>query len=215
MHNLQCPQCMNSMAPADTDENATIARCNRCGKAFTSTKSSATTLRAEASIPKGISAKYEEGHLLIVRRWFQPRWIVFLFAGLILLVIGAFTLPKVLPTLTIAGRFGIFLPFLTPVVLFYFGLCKLLNRTEIRIDGTWLDIRHVPLPLSKSVRVDTALVDQFYSVRQFTSPKSPPAYAVVMVMKSSGKRQRLLSGIENEAQAAYLAQEINCLSARL
>ena len=208
MLDLKCPKCAFNIVAAEINEHAAVAKCNRCGEVFKFVVASLTPPKPRIHVPKGIAVRCEGGDLLIIRRWFQPLWLLFLFSGLFFILVGILAIPRIFPNLNMVERYGIFLPFLPAIVLFYFGFCKLINHTEIRVNSQWVTIRHVPIPFTRSKRVDTKRFNQLYCVKEDDpSLGALVTFAVGIVLKG-GNRQWLLSGISTKEQAMFIEQEI-------
>jgi hypothetical protein len=91
------------------------------------------------------------------------------------------------------------------LVLFYWGLAGLLNRTAITVAPEQLTIRHGPLPLLSGKQFDPILIKQVFVRRHASTERS--SYEVYM-LTWDGREEKLLGDLNRPEQALYLEQEI-------
>ena len=91
----------------------------------------------------------------------------------------------------------------------YFTIASFLNRTEIRIDTSFLQVRHTPVPWRGNLRIPVHEVAQLYCQERVHRGKNGVNVTYELHCVDTRNRQRkLLSGLTDAAQARYIETEL-------
>ena len=159
-------------------------------------------------LPKGIELTKNMTGLEIVRRWSSSKTIILIFCAvfldrfLIYVCTQAINDNKPLDAVMYAG-IGVWFTYIT--------LADCINRTYIRVDNSFLSIKHAPLPSSGNRTVDVSDIKQIYSKRHESRSRRSFSTTVtyhVCVLTRSRENIKLLRRIRNSEQALFIKQEI-------
>lgn len=209
MNDLYCPQCRNVIAPSDINAREGVAKCGRCGEVFRGEQSSPEPPQPALPRPAGIIIVPKGEELLIVRRWFNPIWFIFLVMCPIFPILGIKFFAEIYrPEHGIAlNGLCALLHFGVPLAFLYMSLAQLINRTEIRVDRRQMMIWNGPLPFTRNRTIEVTRINQLYCGMENGGEDSSVTYGVYLVMKG-GDRQPLCKGMRAQAQAQYIEQAI-------
>jgi hypothetical protein len=200
---INCRQC-NALLPAqDINQTRQLATCSKCGAVFP-VKGQAdegafgTILDwPDILLPKGISIESSAEELIIRRRWYRHKHILFAIGGLIIAAIY-FDDPL----------FWTFFIWLS-VALIYPALAGFLNTTVIRVNPNQLKISHGPLPAFGNRRLDPKFIEQLYVRQHAHRHKNSVSYTYEVYLKIKyGRDQKLLENLDTPEQALFVEQEI-------
>ncbi len=150
--------------------------------------------------------------LTIVRSW-RTRYAAVQFAGLAFwsLIVWTLIVGMILQGHA-KGLLALPVLFLHAALATCFGygrLCRLVNRTLIRVSMSEISVRHGPLPWLGNKRLPTAGILQLFCVETKLSRKDFNSHAYdVMVWYRDDSQEELVSGIENEQQALLIEREV-------
>jgi hypothetical protein len=181
--------------------------------------------RAEVPLPKGLSVQREEpagigfgeaagrGKLVILRRWFSPKYVFLLFFcvvwdGFLLFWYSIVFSQGGEGPAVIMGLFPL-LHVAVGVGLTYSTLAGFLNTTTLTVEDDLLRVRHRPVPWIGNRDLRVADLKQLY-VREHVSRSrngTSTTYRVHAVL-DGGNDLKLLSGLEDASQALYVEQQI-------
>jgi len=162
--------------------------------------------------PRGISVTQAPGvGLTILRRWISPRHVIAVVAA-VLLSARAYSVTSAAPQ-----RFG---PLIEQVlqpaalgvaslVLLYYGLVGMVNRTMIRLQHDGFEITDGPLPAPgrRRLRLPAARAVE-YDEEAFTTGRSGGRYQIVRAILTDGTRVVVDRVRDGEEQAKWLYRRI-------
>ena len=91
----------------------------------------------------------------------------------------------------------------------YAALAGWVNRTRIAVDQGRISVRHGPLPWLGNKDLDGSNLKQLYSKEKISRGRNSTSVKYeVHAITTSGKNEKLLSGLETSEQALYIEQEI-------
>lgn len=167
---------------------------------------------SDQDTPKGIIATDEPGvGLTILRRWISPRHVIAQVAAILLLV-RAYFVASAAPQ-----RFGPLIEqvlqpaalTIVSLVMLYYGLVGIINRTTIRLQEDGLEIGHGPLPAPGRKRVRLPAVRAVeYDEEAFTTGRSGGRYQIVRVILIDGTKAVVDRVRDGEEQAKWLYRRI-------
>lgn len=169
-------------------------------------------------IPEGIQMLDRDGVLSLTRRWFNIGHIITLFFSLIWNSFLVFWY-SMLPSLFIEdGGFqsAVLIFYLFPLIhvgvgvgLFYYSLCGLLNKTEIRIMRDKLVVRHFPLPWLGNREIPSNEIKQLYTQEKINQSKNGRTitYEVNAILKSN-RKLKFVSGLAQKDEGIFIEKTI-------
>jgi hypothetical protein len=209
---LECKSCGAPLGADAISEKLALVKCNHCGCVFAlETAPAAEDVeppRREVPLPKGMEMQDLGMELRIVRSWkswivlpmipFAAFWWGFLFIWYSV-TSDAPLIFRIFPLIHVGAG----------VVLVYFILAMLLNRTTVRVTDDWVEVAHRPLPWPGSACLPADEIDQIYCCRKISRDEdsSRETYQVV-VLGRSGQRKMLLSGLPDAEQGIFVEQQI-------
>ncbi|MCH6256196.1 hypothetical protein MLD52_06525 [Puniceicoccaceae bacterium K14] len=162
-------------------------------------------------IPKNLDFIEEHGKLVIRRKWFGPQFIfltVFcvLWDGFLVFWYSvALSTPdaplmmKLFPIGHIAVGLG----------LTYYVIAGYLNKTDISLDPSFLEVKHYPVKWFGNKRIDIGDIKQVYTEEIVTRTKNGTRISyVVKVIQSNDKAQKLVSGLSSKDQGIFIESKI-------
>ncbi len=163
----------------------------------------------DLGLPQGIDLRENLDGLEIVRRWFSIQtilltffvifWDGFLIFWYTQAINTSNTMMLVFPLLHVAIGVG----------LTYYVLAGYINRTYIRVDHSFLSIKHAPLPFPWNKTVDASDIKQVYSKERISrSRRGSSVTYEVHALTHSGRNLKLLNKLPNSEQALFMEQEI-------
>ena len=162
--------------------------------------------------PHGISATDEpDVGLMISRQWISPRHVIAQVVAVLLLARAYFAASAA------PHKFGPFVEQLlqpsaltiVSVVLFYYGLVGIINRTTIRLQKDGLEISHGPLPAPGRRRVRRPAVRAVeYDEEAFTTGRSGGRDQIVRAILIDGTKIVVDRVRDGEEQAKWLYRRI-------
>lgn len=197
---VRCPACgRTSPAPL----SGLVFNCVFCGcRMDTSQVWVVAVNHAEGDIPLPGTGL---GRIHLVLRWnrhsrFWP--VVFVISAMLLIgSIWALTYPAANSEMTLAFSL---LP--VGVLMGYISLAKIVNRSDLRLDGLQLSLSHGPLPWLGEVQMPTARVDGFLYRR--VRRRGSWQYQLWVETKDE-KRMLLLDGLESHDTARFLQDRLH------
>ncbi len=160
-------------------------------------------------LPKNIELIAEMGAITIRRNWRSPTAYFLLFFSLfwngfmVVWMTIAFTQGEwgMAAFGSLHGAVGLGLAYLT--------LATFINKTDIRIDGYNLAVKHYPLAWPGQQEIPVVDIAQLYSKERITRNKNGTTvtYQVHVVTKDN-RQKKLLSGLTSSEQARYIEREI-------
>jgi hypothetical protein len=213
---VKCQKCRFTVDPKDIDIQRGIAKCGECGEIFNcqdqlSEVSSAPRVqeRTDIALPKGFAVRYDQGALVITRRWFGPQFLFLTFfclfwdGFLIMWYSIAFYQHQWFMALFAS------LHALVGIGLTYYVLCGYLNRTIIEVKRGAIGIRHVPLPVSKDVQITATEIAQLYTKRKVHRGDDSYSETYDVRMKTYDQKDRkLIDGLSAQEHALFIEQQI-------
>lgn len=95
------------------------------------------------------------------------------------------------------------------VILAYWVLCLLVNRTAVALEGGQVRVTNGPLPLRRGAAVDLTEVTGFYTEEKFRDTYSGTINLYeVWARRGHGKPVALVKELSDSAQALYLEKEL-------
>lgn len=211
MQNLKCPNCGDNIAQQDINISAALAKCSHCGEVFGFANLLSVTAKPLILIPKGITVRNEGEDLIITRWWFDFSWLCILIICFSFALFGIMMVLNMLPAHPPLEEYEPFSPLILAVIGSLFGFYNLINHTEIRINSSRLEIRHIPFAFTKSKSIDVTQINQLYCIDRSSYQRSGEnevcRFSVWMV-SNNGDHQKLITGINYGMQALYIVQEI-------
>lgn len=163
----------------------------------------------ELGLPDKLELRHEGSGLVIIRKWFG--WKVLLTTAM-----AAFWIGFLFFWYSTARAFGDTFMLLFPLIhvavgvgIAYNALAGWVNRTRIAVDQGRLSVRHGPLPWLGNKDLDGSTLKQLYTKEKISRGRngSTTTYEVHAIT-STGKNEKLLSGLDTSEQALYIEQEI-------
>lgn len=215
---LTCEDCGAEIAASDIELKTMLAKCRACDAVFSFASQLGATpphlatvpaVRPAIPLPKGVEVFRDGKDLTIERSWFS--WSV--------VPLGAFAL---FWNGFMAVWFGISISQgLWPMALFgtlhgavglamaYGVLLALFEVTSLEVSKGQLAISHAPLPYPGGQKLDVREIDQLYTKRHVTHGKNSTNVTFELHAVLNDRRHvKLVSGLEDSAQALYLEQEL-------
>ncbi len=208
---MKCPNCAAVITAEQWNAEQGFAKCGYC-RAMVSLPGiprSGFRPRPQMPLPPGMSIVASGGGVVIIRRWFS--WIVIFLIPFCLawngFLFGWFSMTgsapvmfKLLPLVHV----------MVGVVLAYFCLAILFNRTWIKAENGVVSVLHGPLPWPGNRVLPCADIDQLFCREKVSHGKngSQVRYELWAALKA-GATQKVLDGITiNEDQALYIEQQL-------
>jgi len=154
-------------------------------------------------------------HIEIVRRWFDPEFLVFGMVGVFLgwVVFGHLSWIHVFDSLATDVPSAVFhMAFaLAAVWAMYYGAAGAINRTRISVGPDRISVRHGPLPWLGNKQLATANLRQFYMQAKLGAKGRVSRYEVFALTRSN-EAIRLVNGPRlGSMQASFIQQELERL----
>jgi len=214
---VKCKKCRCEIDVKDIDLKRSIAKCAGCGEVFNcedqlsevSSSGQQTVSRPDVALPKGFSINYDHGALVITRRWFGPQVLFLTFFCVFwdgfLVVWYSIAISQ---GQWLMGAFAL-LHTLVGIGLTYYLVCGYLNRTIIEVKRGTVDIRHVPLPVSKDVQIVSTEIAQLYTKRKIHRGEDSYSETYEVRMKTYDQKDRtLIDGLSAQDHALFVEQQI-------
>lgn len=156
-------------------------------------------------VPEHLAIIRESNSIMIRLRWFT--WNYALSAILLSVVLFILSPPFVAQAIEQGAWFLlIVVPWF--LYVFYFLLTKLINSSYVFINNDIVDVRHKPLPYFANTSISTENISQIQLEQKRYKGKGRRKYFELSALTKEGGTQRLLTYIENEAQAYFIKLEI-------
>jgi hypothetical protein len=222
-----CASCQVPVLTEDVNVVRVVAKCRACGAVFSFDDQLGAPPTAEAPrapalvvpMPPGIVVQREgtpsDGiyrsaetrALVITRRWFTKDALFLLMVALVIDV----TLVVWSGLFFTRGGPWIMVLFLLSLLFVgwlvsYEALCRLFNRSIIRVGGGLLTVRHGPIPAGKARDVPVEEVRQLY-VEEIVGSKGAKSYNVQIVL-TTGPTLTLVTELQSPLQARFLEQTV-------
>ncbi len=214
---VKCKKCHCEIEAKDIDLKRSIAKCAGCGEVFNcedqlsevASSGQLMVSRPDMPTPKGFTINYDQGALVITRRWFGPQ---FLFLTFFCLFWDGFLIVWYSIAISQGQWFMALFASLHTLVgagLTYYVVCGYLNRTIIEVKRGAVDIRHVPLPVSKNVQIAAAEIAQLYTKRKVHRGNDSYSETYEVCMKTYDQKDRkLIDGLYAQDHALFVEQQI-------
>ena len=173
------------------------------------------TERMELGLPDKLELRNQGTGIEIVRKWFG--WKVILTTAFAVFWCGFLFMwySMVFAFGNLFGRESAFMA-LFPLIhvavgigVSYTALAGWINKTRITVDQGRLSVRHGPLPWLGNKDLDGTTLKQLYSKEKISRGRNSTSVTYeVHALTSSGRNEKLLSGLETSEQALYIEQEI-------
>ena len=219
---LVCVNCGSEIAGENININSSLAKCGNCNTVFSIKddhfflKEEVETKRPEMIMPEGTDVLELSESLDIRLDWLKshPRGalgFLTIFAifwnGILGAVAAGFWAMGQTSDIAFLG-----IHLLVGLVLLYYLATVYLNYTDIIVNRSYIDISHRPVknPFIRAKRIESKEVDQLYVSRYVSSTtngKPNYAYALFAILKTNGRKVKLVKGMNRETQL-YLEQEI-------
>jgi hypothetical protein len=213
---LQCGSCAATLAEKDVDGSRGLARCSFCGtltdlgrRGEPGSAAAAFRERAEIPMPRGFSLSRGAG-LVVVRRWFSPKFFFLLFFclfwnGILVAMYAAALGGKAPPAFLLFPLIHVAIG----VGLTYFTIAGFVNSTTVTASGGRLTVRHGPLPWAGNLDLGTAEVKQLFCTEKVTRGKNGPSYSYEVSYRGpGGETKTLLKGLDAPEQALFMEQRL-------
>jgi hypothetical protein len=214
---VKCTHCSAIVDAKDIDLARNIAKCLQCGEIFNcadqlsgiASSSISTQNRMEISMPKNFSVGYEQGGLVITRRWFSPQIVGLLFFcifwdGFMIVWYTIAITQKVWPM----AAFGS-LHALVGLALTYSVVLGFVNRTVMTVSPGSLKIRHLPLPAPGSQDIPSAEITQLYTKENTLHSENGTSRSYEVRIKTHQNKDKvLISGLTDRDDALYIEQQV-------
>ncbi|MAT14672.1 MAG: hypothetical protein CMJ46_05305 [Planctomyces sp.] len=221
MSDLSCSKCGAALREQDFNLELGVARCGYC-KAWSriaeprvNLESEQTRLKREVSRPDKYELNEYHGVLHITWKWFTWASVFLIFFtlfwnGIAFAVFGGFLFGA------IEEGGWMFLIALFPLIhvsigllLAYYTVATLFNRTTIMVSPHHMLIKHGPIPWRGAELDDTKDIDQLFCQENIHRNKNSTSHTYdVKARLASGKEVKLLSRLENVQEAVFLEQQI-------
>jgi hypothetical protein len=208
---LQCPGCRAKILAEDVSLGTRLAKCRACNNVFGFDAPPASAPEpVVVARPTKFRVNETPGEIEITWRWFNPAMHLFMAffctawdSFLVFWYTHAFKsgapwIFKVFPI----GHLAI------GVALTYVTLAGFWNRTTVRASRDRLTIQNGPLPFRRSLAFGPGELTRVHAqVRPNFSRNGNPVWRLIAVGRDGGEIP-LLSWLDDETQAQYLAQKI-------
>lgn len=206
---LECKGCRAKILAEDVNLATRLAKCRACHAVFEF--SAAPAPRADVPRPARIKAWPMGPTLILAFRWFHPALFFLAFfcvawdSFLVFWYTMALRAPEtpwlmvVFPIAHVAVGVGIT----------YSVLAGFLNRTTITAEGGRLSVRHAPLPWRGNADVDAGSIRGFYEREKAGRRDDSRGGFQLCAEMTDGSERVLVSGLTEESEALYLAQELS------
>ncbi|MBC2604700.1 hypothetical protein [Pelagicoccus albus] len=95
------------------------------------------------------------------------------------------------------------------LALIYYTVALFLNKTDVRIDGYTLSIKHYPVPTFGNKSVPVESIRQVYSTEKITRGKNGTNVTYqIHYLDQDNRQAKLLSGLSQAEQAHFIEAEI-------
>lgn len=217
---LECEKCGSEIDGSNININSSLAKCGNCNSVFSIKEDHFFQHdrkgRPEMIMPEGTDVLELNDSLDIRLNWLKSYskgalgFITFFAAiwnGAIFFMAGV---------AMNSGGFSSILPMglhlLVGLGLIYYLATVYLNYTDIIVNEEYVEIDHRPIknPFIRSKRIESDEIDQLYVskyVASTTNGKPNYAYALYAILKTNGRKVKLIKGMNRETQL-YLEQEI-------
>lgn len=167
------------------------------------------------ALPEKMQLVQQGSHIEIVRRWFDPEFLVFGMVGIFLgwVVFGYLSWIHIFNSL--ANDFpSAVLPMVfasAAIWLMYYGAAGSINRTRISVSRDRISVRHGPLPWPGNRQLETTNIKQFY-IQAKRGAKGRISRYEVFALSRSHEAIKLVNGPRlSSMQASYIQQELERL----
>ena len=164
--------------------------------------------RMDLGLPDKLELRNQGAGIEIVRTWFGWQVIVttafavfwngFLFFWYSMAFATGNAMMTLFPLIHVAVGVGVT----------YGALAGWVNRTRITVDQGRISVRHGPLPWLGNKDLDGSNLNSSTEREDLPRPRSTSVKYEVHALTTSGKNEKLLSGLETSEQALYIEQEI-------
>jgi len=217
---LNCENCGSKIHGSNININSSLAKCGDCDTVFKIKEDHFFTNerlgRPEMIMPSGTDVLELNESLDIRLDWLKsyPRGTLgFLTAfGLFWNVIIVFIAIGVWSSGDFSGLAFMSIHTLVGLGFAYYLASVYLNYTDIIVGKSYIEINHGPVknPFIRSKKIESQDIDQLYVskyVSSTTNGKPTYAYALYAILKTNGRKVRLVKEMNRETQL-YLEQEI-------
>ena len=217
---LVCDKCGTAIDGANININSSLAKCGNCNSVF-NIKDDLFFLndrkgRPEMIMPEGTDVLELSDSLDIRLDWLKSHPQGTLGFLTFFTVVWNGILAVALTGALVAGSFGIIafmsLHLLVGIGLIYYLSTIYFNYTDIIVNESYIEISHRPVknPFVRRKKIDIDELDQLYVSKYVASTTNNTpnyAYALYAILKTNGRKIRLIKGMNRETQL-YLEQEI-------
>jgi hypothetical protein len=217
---LVCDKCGTAIEGADININSSLAKCSNCNSVFNIKDDhffvNERKGRPEMIMPAGTDVLELSSSLDIRLDWLKSHPQGTLGFLTFFTVIWNGILAVMLTGALVAGSFGVIafmsLHLMVGIGLIYYLATIYLNYTDIIVNESYIEISHRPVksPFTRRKKIDIDELDQLYVSKYVASTTNNTpnyAYALYAILKTNGRKIRLIKGMNRETQL-YLEQEI-------
>lgn len=212
---VRCQKCNAAILPENLDLIRSLAKCESCGNLFNCASQldalgdDGSGRREKVAMPKGYRLFRRANGLRILRRWLGPQFFGMLFFCLFWngFMVVWFSIAITQRQWAMAA-FGT-IHALVGMGLAYYTLAGFFNTTIITVASGMLQIKHGPIPVPGNRQIKADSLRQLYTKRVVHHGKNGTSTTYELrAQTSSGKDEKLLGNLANEAQALFVEQEI-------
>ena len=213
---LDCKNCGAPIPAEHINLDRAIAKCTQCNAVFSFADRFPIASPAKPTIdqPEKIQITRSTNELAIVRKWFGP---IFFFLAFFSLFWNGIVWTVALGAIFSGNYFMLVFMSLHLIVglgILYLTVALLANSTEIRVDRRYLSVKSSPLPFPKNIpfpvpgncTMPVGRIEQIYCKEKFFGRGS--ASYELYAIDDRNQRQKIIKGIPNAEEAAFLEQEI-------
>jgi hypothetical protein len=218
---LTCKSCRLPIPPQDINLEMAIAKCPACGEVFSfleqigSESAAKPTGRLPAPKPNRFIVEEFGSELTVSYRWFTPALFFMVFFCLFwdgfMVMWYSIAISQILngqPAAWAMAAFGL-LHLAVGVGITYSTLASFVNRTEVKLAGGMLTVRHGPMRWGGNHTLSVDDILQFYcSDRTHSSRRRHWSSYQLNVLKKDGTKLVLLASLTEPEEALFLEEQL-------
>ncbi|MGL1921446.1 MAG: hypothetical protein OCD03_10525 [Hyphomicrobiales bacterium] len=163
-------------------------------------------------LPEKLTIDYYDDYMHIQKKWFTLGTL--LLTGLLVIWMGIFwrVMIAMAPNFNdIKLSIAIILPvsfLMISLFLIYACAASWLNKTDIFVSQSLMEVRIGPLPWRGNLKATTEQIEQFYIVKKITKNKNTTKIRFTVMFKAIERERALIKGIEIFENAKFIEQKI-------
>lgn len=212
---VRCPECSSPVPAQAVETSLGVAQCPTCEAVFETRSLDRPAPTAVLEVPRGLVEQETVSELIVRYRWLRGQHFFLAVFATFWNGFLVFWYTMAVGTLGDLGMASI-LMFLFPILhvavgisIAYTVLAGFLNRTEVRVTGHGVTVRHGPLPWFGDVELAGADVAGLFLAphTEGTDEDSSPTWDLKAKL-TTGDERVLCEGLDDLSRGRYLAQRI-------